>query len=91
MGLLKRKNWARIVFIIIMELGIAWNIFGVVFQVLLTSSMPEMPAGPDAERFESMMTITQVFVVAMAVGLCILFGWTIKKLISQDIRSEFLS
>lgn len=41
-GLLKRKNWARIIIICIMGAGIAWNIGGIYFQKSMMSEMQEM-------------------------------------------------
>lgn len=93
-GLLKRKNWARISFIAFMGLGIAWNVFGLVMQHVMLSTFPlstvpgtEMEAV--AAEFQSIKTVMQVFTLAMAVGMSVLFGWIIKRLVSPQIRAEF--
>ncbi len=39
-GLLKRRNWARLVFICLMALGIVWNIAGLFLQQLMLSGFP---------------------------------------------------
>ena len=88
-GLLKRKNWGRIIFIAIMSLGIAWNIFALVLQQFMMPSMSEMP-GPPGSNFGVMMTIMRVFTSLMALGISILFGWIIKSLVSPKIRKEFM-
>ncbi len=93
-GLLKRKNWARISFIAFMGLGIAWNVFGLVMQHVMLSSFPT-PTMPVSEvdafsaDFESMRMVMQVFMLAMAVGMSVLFGWIIKRLVSPQVRAEF--
>jgi hypothetical protein len=87
-GLLKRKNWGRIIFIAIMALGIVWNIFALVLQQFMMPSMTEI-SGPSGTNFETMMTIMRVFTFLMALGISILFGWIIKKLLSPNIRQEF--
>lgn len=95
-GLLKRKNWARIIFIVLMALGIAWNIGGVIFQNLffqgMQSEMTNMP--PDARQFEaqfeSMMVVMRMFSILLALAFTVLFGWIIKKLASAKIKREFL-
>jgi hypothetical protein len=43
-----------------MLLGIAWNVFAVVFHLFIMPSMSEMPVLPD-RNFEVMMNIMRVF------------------------------
>jgi hypothetical protein len=91
-GLLKRWNWARLVFICLMVLGIVWNIAGVFLQRLMFSAMPPMPddAPPEARAmFETMMPMMQVVSAIFALAFCALFGWIIWRLMSADIRREF--
>lgn len=58
-GLLKRKNWARIIIICIMGVGIAWNIGGIYFQKSMMSQMQEMQTSM-IEEAESRKTEQQV-------------------------------
>lgn len=88
-GLLKRKNWARITFIVIMALGILWNISGIVMQFSMLSSMP-IPEGEMPNQFATMMNIMKIFTLVMAIGISVLFGWIIKKLASEKIKAEFI-
>ena len=88
-ALLKRKNWGRIIFIAIMSLGIAWNLSALILQQLMMPSMSETPS-PPGSNFGVMMTIMRVFSFLMALGVSILFGWIIKRLVSPKIRQEFL-
>ena len=95
-GLLKRWNWARLVFICLMALGIVWNFAGLVLQRVMMSTMlssipmlpPNMP--PDFRaQLESMMSGMQIVGAIFALGFCVLFGWIIKRLMSAEVRREF--
>lgn len=91
-GLLKRKNWGRIVFMVIMWLSIAWIVFGVIMQfTLFPQMMHDFPDGNEAERFHIMFTIMRIFTLAFSAAFCGLFGWILKKLSSQSIKREFLT
>jgi ABC-type antimicrobial peptide transport system permease subunit len=91
-GLLKRKNWARLAFIGFFAFGIAWNIAGLFFQKFFLSSM--VPATSHAptdfqSQFEIITTIMFVFACIMATAMSILFGWLIKRFTSTAVRAEF--
>jgi hypothetical protein len=95
-GLLRRRNWARLVFICLMALGIVWNLAGLVLQRVMMSSMlstmPMLPpnAPPDFRaQFETMMTGMQIVAAIFALGFSVLFGWIIMRLMSAAIRREF--
>jgi hypothetical protein len=88
-ALLKRKNWARIVFIVLMSLGIAWNLGGLVMQFTMFNTMPEVAGKGAPPEFEQMMHIMKIASVIMVVALSALFGWVIKKLTSEPIKAEF--
>lgn len=89
-GLLKRKNWGRIIFMAIMWLGIAWIVFGVIMQfTMFPQMMPDLPDGIEAERFNTMFTVMRVFTLVFSAAFCGLFGWIIKKLSSKSIKREF--
>lgn len=92
-ALLKRKNWARIAFVVFLGLGIAWNIGGLFLQNSLISSMPQVPSNAPPEfqaHFESMATVVLVASSLFAIAFSALFAWLIKRLISKTIRAEFL-
>jgi len=93
-GLLYRQNWARLVFIAILALGIVWNIGGIALQQMMLSSMQTMPMPPNAPKdftdgFNVMSKIIVVFGALMAIGFAVLYGWIIRKLMSPAIRAEF--
>lgn len=91
-GLLRRRNWARLTFIGILGFGIAWNLGGMAVQVSLLSSFPSIPDNAPAEiqdRFDFFARAIMAFSVLFALGMSGLFGWIIKRLVSRDIRREF--
>jgi hypothetical protein len=91
-GLLKRRNWARIIFICIMALGILWNVFGLLMQHWLFSSMQsEIPPGAAEPQFATMIPVMRIFSFILVIGMCVLFGWIIKKLASRKIKAEFIA
>jgi hypothetical protein len=93
-GLLKRRNWARLLFISLLVLGIIWSIAKVVPQFVILAfwlhpfdyGSPATPVGVD-----SIMVMMMGFSAVMAIGFAILFGWIIKRLISPDFRREFVA
>ena len=92
-GLLLRKNWGRISFIVILVISLVWLSLKLLFVILAmvgihfignTAAIPGMP--PEFQSFmQTIMIISIVFTIAMLV----LFGWIVKKLVSEDIRKEF--
>jgi uncharacterized membrane protein (DUF2068 family) len=92
-GLLKRKNWARVIFVAIMSFGILWNIGSVVLTFVMFSSMP-IPENAPADFREQHALLSNIMTVAttvMAVAFTALFVWIIKRLLSNDIRREFVA
>lgn len=89
-GLLRRKNWARIIFIVLMGLGIVWNLAGLAFTFLFMDHMPgpEVQEGP--VELEAMMNMILGMNILFVVVFSVLFGWIIKKLVSPAIRREFV-
>lgn len=90
-ALLKRKNWARLVFISLMGLGIIWNLGGLFLQQAIFSSIsPPATAPPEfLDQFQSMAQTMMIFSAIMAIVFSVLFAWIIKRLASQKVREEF--
>ena len=91
-ALLKRKNWARIAFIVFLAFGIAWNIGSLFFQSAFFSSMSQMPSDAPSEFRAQVESMAMVMLVAMslfAIAFSALFAWLIKRLASPRIRAEF--
>lgn len=88
-GLIKRKNWARLLFIALMALGIVWNLGGLGLQFTMFSSMQNMAHKAAPPEFQTMMTIMKVAMVLIALAVSALFAWIIRKLTSPPIKAEF--
>lgn len=92
-GLLKRKNWARIAFIAMLAIGIVWNLFSLAFQ---QTSMQKLPfplnaPGEFQSQMETMMTVMSIVSVIFGLALTAFYGWIIWKLRSAQIVNEFKS
>ncbi|MFC5490282.1 hypothetical protein [Dokdonella soli] len=93
-GLLRRHEWARRVFIALLGLGIAWQLAGLVMQFLMMPAfLAPLAQAPDgfAKDFRAMTVAILAFSAIMALGFCVLFGWLIKRLMSTAVRAEFAS
>lgn len=92
-GLLKRRNWARLSFICLLSLAILWQVGGLALQFSTFSSMREqfsaaaVHGGPDMAPF--FIAIAAVSVL-FAVGFSVLFSWIIKRLLSPAVTAEFV-
>ena len=89
-GMLKRKNWGRIIFIGIMGLGICWNIFGLIMQNSMMASMTEFLPGEMETPIFIIITIMKIVTFVFVVAFSYLFGWLIYKLTSPKIKAEFV-
>jgi hypothetical protein len=93
-GLLRRQNWARFIFIGILVLGIVWNLGGLAAMFFVFSSTPPMPDQAPADfrdGFDIMWKVIMGFSVVIALVFAGLFGWIIKRLVSLEIKREFLA
>jgi hypothetical protein len=89
-GLLRRRNWARILFVVMMCLGILLHAGGVALHFSMFSAMP-VPEEGMPDHFMIMVNIMKGFSVGLALGMSVLLGWIIKKLVSAKIRAEFMT
>jgi hypothetical protein len=93
-GLLMRKNWARWLFVGIMGLGIVWNLGSLAMPFVMSSVMDQMPAPAPSDfqdNFRVIWNIMMFISIVICLALAVLFGWIIKRLVSQDIRTEFVA
>lgn len=89
-GLLKRKNWARLIIVGLLVLGIVSNLAGIVLQLMALPSMrAEMSAIPDAPDMGIFLIAITVFSALIAIAFSVLFGWITKRLLSPSIAAEF--
>jgi hypothetical protein len=94
-GLLQRRNWTRLVFIGIMLVGVLWNLSGLAMPFLVSSWMPPIPEhGPAAEfrdQFDLVWKVMMGFTILIGLAFAGLFAWIIKRLVSLEIRAEFMA
>lgn len=93
-GLLKRKNWARLIFVAILAFGVVWNLASLAMPFVMTSMIPEMPAHAQSDfhdNFKLMWNIMIGFTVVIGLAFAALFAWVIKRLLGDDIKREFLA
>jgi len=89
-GLLLRRNWARLLFIGLMVFGIVWNFAGLVLQFSMFSSMrDQFAAVPDAPDMGAFFVGIAVVSVIFVIAFSALFGWIIKRLVSPPVVAEF--
>jgi hypothetical protein len=91
-GLLKRKNWARLVFVGIMGLGVVWNLSSIAMPFFMSSMIPPMPENAPtdfSEQFDVIWKVMTVFTILIALVFSALFIWIIRKLLSPEVRREF--
>ena len=92
-GLLKRKNWARVAFIWLMVIGALSNLAGAVVPFFMFSSLTAIPQnapGELREGFQLMAGIMTGFMVVAGIVFAALFAWVAKRLASNEIKREFL-
>jgi hypothetical protein len=85
-GLLKRKDWARRTFIALFALGIGFHAVALLLFVLGAGVFsPPAPALGAQAQFASMVRLMVIPMTVGALGISILFGWLIKRLVSTDV------
>jgi len=96
-GLLRRRNWARLAVAGLMVLGIVWCLGGLLLQLAGMLAAHEQFASVDAALGEGSPDMTVFFyffaavTVLVALGFALLFGWIAKRLLSPAIAAEFRS
>jgi hypothetical protein len=92
-GLLHRKNWARLILVGILGLGVVWNLGGTWLQWQMFSAFPQFPSKTQPDEFtqqmESMFAIVRVGTTIFILASAVLLAWLVKRLVSLPIRDEF--
>jgi len=87
-GLLKRLNWARTLFIAIMVFGIIRMIFGAVMNLFISPTVPNTQNG-SPETMQGFMLGIKIGGLVFTAVVCALYIWIIMKLNSKKIKMEF--
>lgn len=88
-GLLKRRNWARMCFVGLMLFGVAWQLAGLGLQLVMMRSLQQGAIGPVADM-QAMLYVMATMGALFAVGFGVLFGWIAKRLLAPAIAAEFV-
>lgn len=88
-GLLKRREWGRRLFIALLVLGILWNVATFFGQQALMSAMPAVPQDAGAPPIEDFLGVFRIVSGTMVIALTVLLGWLAKRLMSRGIVAEF--
>ena len=91
-GLLKRKNWARLFFIVFLILGVIWTVVGGFMQFSFMESMMTSNGIPQdvPPEFQNMQNTMKIVMGVMMVAMLGLYLYLIKRLRSDEIKDEFL-
>ena len=92
-GLLKRKNWARIIFILMLAglfIGsIGASLAGLVGLFYDFSQFLQFQNKFDSGTIASLVRTVSISFFILCVGATALMGWSIKKLTSKNLNEEF--
>jgi hypothetical protein len=79
-SLWKRRNWARVTYIVLFAIGIGGNVIGVAMATMFSSLFAQLGAG-----FGPLFVVIALF----SLGVIALFAWFIKRLRSPAVKGEF--
>lgn len=85
-ALLKRENWARIVFVIAFCMGIAVQLGMMVFQWGLIGGLSSWSVNT-----ANQVWLVRILMTCASIIFMLVFGWLVKKLTSAAVRQEFVS
>ena len=90
-GLVQRREWARVVFVALMALGVAWNLGVAWLQYDFTSAVQAEAAAsnPADTGFFAFILVIRVLSFGFATVFCCLFGWIGYRLLQPDVAAEF--
>jgi hypothetical protein len=91
-ALLKRRNWARLFWIVTMSLVVVWCIAGIFFQPDVAQFMPPElnRAPPEVQaQMKAMIATVKIYGIILSLVQAGVFGWAVWRFCSADIRSEF--
>ena len=90
LGLLNRKNWARVIFIVFLLLGIMLSVLALIYQHKYMPAFPDLYGDLPGIDPEDIIKSAKIFNIILNIVHVVLFGWIVKKLSSVDIKAEFI-
>ncbi len=87
-GLLKRKEWARKTYVALFSIGILYMLILIVVQYFFNKDFNNDFLRNDHD-FNRTILIMQNLTTAFEIGMGVLFGWLLSKIVSKNIKNEF--
>ncbi len=87
-GVLRRKDWARRLFVAILAIGIVWSLAGAGATIEAVSSVSKHVATRHDE-LGAMIHVILAFNLLVSLVVATVFLWLIKRFVSDDIKREF--
>ena len=84
-GLLRRKNWARMSIVVLLALWVLWNVAALAMIYLFGMEDGQLAAG----QVHNTHLFIQLFMLVFLVAISGLLIWIIRKLLSPRIIEEF--
>jgi len=84
-ALLKRRNWARVTYVVVLALAIGSH----VLSALALGAGMDFAASQAPPGMENVMRTTLVVSIVLLLGMCIVFVWLIRRLRSPEVKAEF--
>jgi len=92
-GLLRRRNWARIAFVLLAVLGLIYSLVSVAASLLMIpymrAQMGNLAALDVGPLFSTVATVAFSILVVKSLFLAGFFFWMLRKLTRPAIRAEF--
>ena len=89
-GLLRRKNWARLLFMALLAVGILWNVGGLLIQqMFFPPNLPSQMPADAREQFQNMQFAARAAGTVFALAMSVIFAWLIWRLRSPSLVNEF--
>src|SRR5260370_15291366 len=90
-GVLHRRNWARVVLIGTLGLGTTYMLGGFLLQQSMMSAIGATLRNTNPQQFASMVAAIRVVMAILSLGIAAIFVWILVRLCSASIRAEFSS
>jgi len=91
-GLLNRKNWARVTFIWILVLGMLGSIAGLFLQFHMFASIPAITEAAPEGLGDQILLMARAMKAAVVVFVAVsgaMSAWIIARLSSREVKAEF--
>jgi lysylphosphatidylglycerol synthetase-like protein (DUF2156 family) len=93
-GLLRRKNWARLVFLGLLCLAVMWNLGSIWIAHSMLGHFSTAPAGASdsfAREFETAAAAMRIAATLFSLVVTAVCCWLAWRLLSKQVRAEFKS